>query len=663
MSSLPNDVAPTDSTVAVGTIQGRNFGGHAPIVGARIFVLEATTNGYGAIAKSLLNAPTTGATYPKQDTSGDATNGFYYVVTDANGNFSITGDYKCDAGQPVYLYAAGGSPSTVTNAPSNQAIVNLAMLGKCDLNQNFSSINFVFMNEVSTVAAAYAMAGFATDSVHIGSSSTNLTGLVNAALNANTLYNIQGNGLANSVNPNNSNGVVPQQTIHSLANIIASCVDSNNTTVGTTPAAIKAESPACSALFLAATSNGVTASSSTGGSTVPTDTATAVINIAHYPAGINTYPTDNPSDSTNPSALYNAPTSTGPFTPALTAAPTDWTIALTYKNLPTPAAIAIDASGNAYVGTSSATAGYINELSAQGMLNATSTVSVPNLTALAVSTGAAPNVWATSHSNGELYKFSSSLATNSTFTSAKVSAPSAMAVDSAGNVYVVNNADSSPYFYLQEFNSSGATNYATAGFEFSVGNGIALAKNNDVWVSSTNSALGLYPNPSTGNANAVTSPSPNAVTAVAVDYLGNAWVTANQNTNALLRQYSTTSTNPNYYGVNGYDNAAAGGMSTPVALAIDGSNVNNGKNFNVWVANTGNNTVSEISSSSTTSTLSPSVGYQSGTGLIKTPSAIEVDNSGNVWVTNQGNSTVTEIIGSATPVTTPLAAQAPGVAP
>jgi sugar lactone lactonase YvrE len=663
MSSLPNDVAPTDSTVAVGTIQGRNFGGHAPIAGARIFVLEATTNGYGAIVKSLLNGPTLGAAYPKQDTSGDATNNFYYVVTDANGNFSITGDYKCDAGQPVYLYAAGGSPSTVANAPSNQAIVNLAMLGKCDSTQNFSSINFVFMNEVSTVATAYAMAGFATDSVHIGSSSTNLTGLVNAALNANTLYNIQGNGLANSVNPDNSNGVVPQQTIHSLANIVASCVDSGNTTVGTTPAAIKAESPSCSALFLAATSNGVTASSSTGGSTVPIDTATAIINIAHYPAGINTYPTNTPSDSTNPSALYNAPTSSGPFTPALTAAPTDWTIALTYKNLPTPAAIAIDASGNAYIGTSSATAGYINELSAQGSLNATSTVAVPDLTALAVSTGATPNVWAASHSNGELYKFSSTLATSSTYTATQVASPSALAVDKSGNVYVVNNADSYQYFFLQEFNSAGATNYSTAGFEFSVGNGIALAANSNVWVSSTNSALGLYPNPSTGNATALNSPSPNAVDAVAVDYQGNAWVTATGSINALLRQYPATSGNPNYYGVNGYNNAAAGGMSTPVALAIDGSNINNSKYFDVWVANSGNNTVSEINSSSTTSTLSPSVGYQSGTGLIKTPSAIAVDNSGNVWVTNQGNSTVTEIIGSATPVTTPLAAQAPGVAP
>jgi streptogramin lyase len=230
-------------------------------------------------------------------------------------------------------------------------------------------------------------------------------------------------------------------------------------------------------------------------------------------------------------------------------------------------------------------------------------------------------------------------------------------------VYVVNNSATYTAFYLQEFNSVGTANYATSSYEFSVGNGIAMAANDDVWVSSSNSGLGLYPNPSTGSATPVTNPGAPSVDAVAVDYLGDAWVTTTGSVNALLQKYSTTSNAPTDYGVNGYDNAAMGGMSTPVALAIDGSNANNINYFNVWVANSGNNTVSEINSSSTSSTLSPSVGYQSGTGLVKSPSAIAVDNSGDVWVTNQGNSTVTEIIGSATPVTTPLAALAPGVEP
>jgi len=83
----------------------------------------------------------------------------------------------------------------------------------------------------------------------------------------------------------------------------------------------------------------------------------------------------------------------------------------------------------------------------------------------------------------------------------------------------------------------------------------------------------------------------------------------------------------------------------------------------VFAVNPTSNTLSEINSASTTSALSPSVGYQSGTGLFNNPEALAVDNAGNVWVANQGNSTVVELIGLATPVTTPLSAMKPGVAP
>jgi hypothetical protein len=672
LANTATEVEPTATNSELGTIQGSNLGGHAPIVGAHVFVLEATSNGYGAIAKSLLSSSFSNASFPTvHDTSGGVTNGMYYVATDATGSFNITGDYTCDVGQPVYLYAAGGSPSTGAGAPSNAAIVNLAMLGVCSSSKNFSSLNFVFMNEVSTVATAYAMAGFATDSLHIGSSSTNIVGLRNAALNANTLYNIQGNGptsttssgeghIANLVNPNNSNGTVPQSTINTLANIIANCVDSGNTTVGTTPAAIQAEATQCKGLFLAATSNGVTASSTVGGATVPIDTATALINIAHYPAGINTYPANAPVDSTNPGTLYSLPTGIVPFTPQLQAAPKDWTIALTYKSIPTPSAIAIDAGGNAYVGTYSTTAGYITELSPQGVLNATSATSIPNLAGLGVST--ASDVWAASNSNSQIYKLSSSLATSSTFTSPQVISPTALSIDSAGNVYVVNNSAYYKAFYLVEFNSAGTPSYATNNYQFSVANAIALAANSAVWVSSTNSTFGLYPNPTTGIGLPTAANGFSNLNAIAVDYLGNAWITGKTTSNQSLVR-STNYGLLTSFGTNTYNNTAIGGINNPVAVAVDGSNTNNSNYFNVWVANSGNNTVSEINSASTTSALSPSVGYQSGTGLIKTPSAIAVDNSGNVWVANQGNSTVTEIIGSATPVTTPLAAQAPGVAP
>ena len=75
------------------------------------------------------------------------------------------------------------SPGERGNQP---AIANTAMLGLCPKtgSANFSYLNFVYINEVSTVAMAYAMAPFAVDSLHIGTSTTNLTGLQVAALNA-----------------------------------------------------------------------------------------------------------------------------------------------------------------------------------------------------------------------------------------------------------------------------------------------------------------------------------------------------------------------------------------------------------------------------------------------------------------------------------------------
>ncbi len=323
---------------AVGSIQGSVYGGHAPIVSAHIFLLEATSTGYSAKAKSLLTSASTATsgTYPvaQDQTTGSVTNGLYYVTSDSNGAFNITGDYTCDVGYPVYLYASGGSPGasavisitgisdtvsggtytytftasnllytgqsiqfsssslggkwatlngttqTVLATPTattfqiattvapgtgantqsgsatalgavNPAIVNLAMLGLCPGAGNFTTaLRYVYMNEVATAAMAYAMSGFATDGLHIGTSSTNLTGLQNATLNAANLYNIQGGPLELSGNSSAGegqianqatvagNGTVPQAELNTLGNILATCVDSANT-AGSASAAVQ----------------------------------------------------------------------------------------------------------------------------------------------------------------------------------------------------------------------------------------------------------------------------------------------------------------------------------------------------------------------------------------------------------------------------------------
>ena len=285
------DIQATPAQVSVGTIRGNDYGGHAPIVGAHVFLLQAGTTGYGAKSTSLLSSTYSGS-YPTalDSVTGSPTNGMYYVTTDAQSFFNISGDYTCTAGDPVYLYASGGNPNTTpvvnvtgasdtedanskllvtftttgnqllyqgesitfsalnpnttaynafggttqvvssmnlttstfavelgawsgnsaaasftatvtqTIAPGNPAIVNLALLGNCPTTgaKNFSSLSFVYMNEVSTVAVATAMVPFTlvsssqNDAVHIGTSATNLIGLQNATYNAAKLYSING---------------------------------------------------------------------------------------------------------------------------------------------------------------------------------------------------------------------------------------------------------------------------------------------------------------------------------------------------------------------------------------------------------------------------------------------------------------------------------------
>jgi DNA-binding beta-propeller fold protein YncE len=76
---------------------------------------------------------------------------------------------------------------------------------------------------------------------------------------------------------------------------------------------------------------------------------------------------------------------------------------------------------------------------------------------------------------------------------------------------------------------------------------------------------------------------------------------------------------------------------------------------NVWVANTGNNSVSEFTSAGTAVTGS-TIGYTGGT--LSVPTTLDVDESGNLWVVNSTGNSVTEFIGMATPAVRPLAAAA-----
>ena len=298
-------------------ITGKVHGGAQPVTGAQVYLYAANTAGYGTASISLLNA---NVLVNNPARSGLDSNGNYYVTTDSTGSFSISGDYACTAGQEVYIYVIGGNPGAGINAASSF----MAVLGDCP-GPTFSTALLVYVNEVTTVAAGYAFAGFATDALHVSSSGTALAvqGVANAFANAANLANL-GTGAA-QLSINAGYGTAPQATVNTLANILASCINTAGAVNGPT-------SPTpCYTLFYNARANG-----STG--TVPTETATAIINIAH-----------NPGQNITP--LYALPGPVAAFAPALASSspPNDFTLGLqlTGGGIDVPYAVAID--GNGYV--------------------------------------------------------------------------------------------------------------------------------------------------------------------------------------------------------------------------------------------------------------------------------------------------------------------------
>jgi len=107
--------------------------------------------------------------------------------------------------------------------------------------------------------------------------------------------------------------------------------------------------------------------------------------------------------------------------------------------------------------------------------------------------------------------------------------------------------------------------------------------------------------------------------AIATDSAGNVWVTNSGNNSVSKFSHNGTA-------ISGSNGFTAGGFSSPSAIAIDTSG-------SAWVANKGNSTITVLNSNGSSGTV-----YQNN-GL-SSPSSIAIDASSNVWVTNSGNSNV-----------------------
>jgi hypothetical protein len=594
------------------SIRGNVHGGQQPITGAHVYLFAANTTGYGQPSVSTLSPTAPGAA---TDSIGT------YVTTDANGAFTITGDYTCITGTQLYLYSLGGNPG----AGNNSAAGLLAILGQCPSSGSLTTtVPFVLINEVSTIAAAYSFAGFATDATHVSSSGTLLaqTGIANAFANAANLADVSTGAALTTTAA--GNGTVPQAEINTLANILGACINTTGTITGPT------NPTTCYTLFSNALSSGTTGNP-------PTDTATAAINIAHHPGS-------------NISALYAIPAPVAPFAPTLSRQPKDFSMFLIFTGggLATPLSIAIDQVGNAWV--TDATRGVIKLSSSGAILSgAYGYPAGGGLGPGGIAIDLSGNAWIPVYYSGSVIKLSNSgsfLSGASGFPVGGITYPSAIGVDVSGNAWTLDTQRAN----VVKLSNSGAV--LSGGYGYIGGAPIAIGfdgsgnllianyRGGSVTKLSSSGTILSGTNGYTGGGLAVED-------ALAIDGEGNAWVTSKLSGTSLPGGVTKLSNSGAILiaadGVNG-----TGGLYQPNGIAIDGAG-------SAWITNESPSTgIIQLSSSG--ALLSTLNGYTSS-GL-SSPEGIAIDGSGNVWVADEQGS-VAEIIGAATPVITPIVAGLP----
>jgi len=341
-------------------IHGRIMGGQQPVVGATVGVYAL---GYAGNDATLLGSTTTtdqngNFTYgsytcpagPLTPSVGQGTKTIHPATSSApkitsRGKLTISGTkpsamaHARPAVLPdltetyVYITATGGD----SGGGLNSSILLAAGLGKCSDAQTET----VEINEVSTVVFAAAMANYSngggSDFFAYGASPEAITAMDIADTNTVQNFVNLSTGLVNpnvvSTAPGGTSITIEAAKIYSLANTIASCVNSaDDVSDPDNPA----PSTACQNLYAALPYGGVT------------NTMDAASAIAYVPY-------------TNVAALWALGSATGPFPGGLATAPNDWTLGISYTTnamglglfpeadgSPTSSNIDIDSSGRVW---------------------------------------------------------------------------------------------------------------------------------------------------------------------------------------------------------------------------------------------------------------------------------------------------------------------------
>lgn len=656
MTTTAVSSSPGTSQSVHATIGGHVHGGNQPVSGATITLYYAGHRPTGATAAAV-------------------------TTTAADGSFSFTKDpindneandtgntYSCPSATPlVYVVASGGNTQNNGNsAQSNPAAKFIGIYGMCS---NINAGSFLELSEVTTVATMVAVQQFfdpvAESLVWDGTGQAyNIMENINStiALLADTsagtaVTSTTLNAAGSNINSAVTVTATPEAgKINLLANIIASCV---NTADGT--------QPACNALFAAAPPPSINSSSDTVlGLTSfpsPTDTLQALFYILVNPTN------GSAANLSNIDGLAGA--LGGPYQPAMSSLPTDWTVAINYTSTSTcgsvsggsgsfiasPTDINVDGSGNIWITNKQGSVGNLSEISVTG---------VPSTCVFLGDGGSqsggavdiAGNLWIGTGTS--VYRYTP--AGNALLQFPVGVAPLEVTTDGLGNVYFTAVSGSTGSVYEIVAGSSASSATAPVQIATNVGSspahlmpdfagtaknssGATVAVQGNIWVTSGGSnVFELSPSTADGNTGGFVTTS--YATGGANSYglsinKANGIFVSDSVSGAIT---SLTLTN-GAYTANWIYSGTTAGISSPTALAVDGAS-------NAWIANNANGTstgsISALTDAETP--ISPSTGFQKPLSYLSSGRALAIDQSGNVWVGGDGANFVTEIIGAAVPI-------------
>jgi hypothetical protein len=578
------------------TFSGKALAGSQAIVGATIQLYAAGTTGNGSAATSLLTNP---------------------LTTDANGAFTVPGSYSCPAAaSQLYVVASGGKVGT---SATNAAITLATAVGAC--NQLTASSQFV-INEVTTAATVWALNQFLAAGANIGATATNTQGLSNAVATVANLANIATGSSPGAAFP--ANGISPAAKINSLANLLNTCTAS-------------ATSAPCDQLFASTTPSGASA---------PSNTLDAAMNLVRNPGG-------------NVAALYAQSSTSSAFTPALTTAPADWTLFISYTHggMDEPTSLGVDSTGNIWVASYGSNPAGGPAIGALSEFTSTGSPVFPNgitTAALSESYGLAidaqNNIWVTNEASpstvngglGSVSVFNSSgqsISGATGYTAGGLNYPVAVAIDTNTNAWIVDFGNSHVTLLSSSGTPlSGAAGYTTDSFAFPLA--VAVDSSHNAWIGDQNDSM--ITRVSSDGSQFLGVSCCKGANALAVDQLGNVWA-ANFFGDSISEVSSSGAVLSSGYS----DNKAS--IDHPQGVAIDGAG-------HVWIANYRGPSITELAGATASNPgqiLSPTVGYAPDAKFL-TAFGIAIDASGNLWVSNMADDVLTEVVGLATPIKTPL---------